>query len=123
MGCNCNNGCNGMLATMQTGDTFPIQIVIKDGDTVSQLEAGCRILVGIYDRKKQLLLKASTNDGRITYLNGVYTLTVRHEESLAMKGRVYVEFTIIAADGTEVYHGDKVVSIGFEPRNNNEITQ
>jgi hypothetical protein len=125
MGCNCNsnNGCNGMLATLQTGDTFPVYLDIKDNGGVKELAEGYDLIAGFYDRKKQLLLRAGTDDGRISYNDetNLYMMTVSHEESLLMKGTVYVELTLTENDKRKVYHGDKVVPVGFEGRNNNDI--
>ncbi len=120
MGCNCNNGCNGILATMQTGDTFTVQIVLRNGDSIAQITDG-DIVVGFYDNKKNLLVSRSTADGGITYDNGVYTLTVSHDESLLMKKAVFMETSITSGSGELVYHGDKVIGIGFEARENNRM--
>lgn len=119
MGCNCNNRCNGMLAVMQTGDTVPVQIVLKDGPTAVQLEEGSHILIGFYDAKRNLLLRVGTDDGRVTYSDGVYTVLVSHEESLRMKGKVSVELTVASDNGTVVYHGDRIPVVGFDGRMNN----
>lgn len=125
MGCNCNsdNGCNGMLATLQTGDTFPVYFALKDNGGETELPEGYDIIAGFYDRKKQLLLRASTDNGMITYddVANMYMAIVSHEESLLMKGTVYVELTLTENDKRKVYHGDKVVPVGFEMRNNNDI--
>lgn len=123
MGCNCNNGCNGMLAVMQNGDTMPIQLKLKDGDAVAHLdtEDGYDLVIGIYDKERKLLVDGSIGNGRVTYSDGVYTMTVSHEESLVFGKKVYIELSVTKGGNDEVYHGDKVLAVWFDPRSNNEI--
>lgn len=126
MSCGCSNngsGCrnNGVLATMQTGDTIPVSMRLwKDGE-VSQLWDGSDIIVGFYDKDGNLLAVCDVNGGRVTYdsVNHRYVMTVSHEESLLMKKAVYVELTVTEDFGNTVYHGDKVVKVAMESRRNN----
>lgn len=127
MSCGCSNsgsGCrNGVLATMPNGNTFPVYLDIKDNGGVKELADGYDLIVGFWDNKKNPIMRAGTDDGRISYDNdtNLYMMTVSHEESLLMKGTVYVELTLTENDKRKVYHGDKVVPVGFEGRNNNDI--
>lgn len=108
-----------MLATMQTGDTFQIKLILKNGNTVSRLIDGQCLVVGLYNNKKQLVARYSTENGGIEYSDGVYTLTVSHDDSMKMSKAVYMEVTI--TDGDVVLHGDRVTVVGFEKRENNKI--
>lgn len=126
MGCNCNNGCNATCnneprVVMQTGDTFPLYMTLKEGDTVIALDEGQELLVGIYDKAKKLLVRGGTDDGRVTYQDGVYVMTVTHGESLLLTNIAFVELSIASDEGNAVYHGDKVIPIRLEPRNNNGL--
>lgn len=127
MNCGCSNsgcGCrNGTIATLPNGNTFHVRLKLKDNGGESKLQEGCDIIAGFYDRKKQLLLRASTDNDRIKFDEeaNLYVIVVGHDESLLMKGTVYVELTLTENEKSNVYHGDKVVRIEFEPRVNNEI--
>lgn len=107
---------------MQIGDTFPVYITLKDNGGRTELNEGCDIIAGFYDNNK-LLFRAGTDDGRIEYDNvsNKYIIIVSHNDCLLMKNTVYVELTLTENEKRNVYHGDKVVSIGFENRNNNDI--
>lgn len=123
MGCNCNsnNRCNGVLSTMQTGDTYRVYVNFSvDGEPV-ELALDCDLIVGFYDTKKNPIVHGSLSGGRVVGVGGQYYIEVSHEESLLMRGKVLMELTVTKANGTKVYHADKVVTIGFEPRNNNNI--
>jgi len=129
MSCNFNNmgstcgGCgrgNGVIATMQTGDTFPVYLDYKDDDVLSALQSGWNIIAAFYNYKGELICEKRTERGEITVNeDGIYVFKVTHEESLNMLGKVGVELTL--TQGDDVYHGDKVVSVGFEYRRNNDI--
>lgn len=123
MGCGCNNGCNGMLATMQTGDTFPVYMRFTGDGGESIISEGQNIIVAFYDRKKTLLCYGCNDDGRVAYDadKDLYVMTVTHNESLLMQGAVYVELTVTEDYGDVVHHGDKVVGVGFEKRLNNVL--
>lgn len=129
MNCNCNNmgstcgGCgrgNGLLATMQTGDTFPVYLAYKDDDVLSALEQGWNILAAFYNYKGELICEKRTDRNEITINeDGIYQFKVTHEESMKMLGKVGIELTLTQSD--DVYHGDKIVSAAFEPRMNNNL--
>lgn len=133
MNCNCNNmgsscgGCgrgNGVLATMQTGDTFPVYLAYKEDDIEAALGAGESILMAVYDYKGNRAMTFSTAEGNITLTeDGYYKLMVTHEQSMMLVGKAYIELTITDEGQTPlaVYHGDKVTTMEFEPRRNNEI--
>lgn len=130
MSCNCNI-CdkNGVLATMQTGDTFPVYLAYKDDDVLSALERGWNIIAAFYNYKGELICEKRTDRGEITVNeDGIYKFKVTHEESMKMLGKVGIELTLIEAPTTihnstdrNVYHGDKIVSAAFEPRLNNNL--
>ena len=133
MSCNCNNmgstcgGCgrgNGVLATMQTGDTFPVYLLYKEDDIEAQIGEGQDIIMAFYDYKGNRLLVCSTSDGTIT-LNeaGYYKAKITHEQSMMMVGKVHIELTIIDknVNPMDVDHGDPVPTTAFSPRMNNEI--
>lgn len=109
------------LSVHQQGDTFPVYMMFKDDDEIQKLYDGLSIVVAFYNSNHKLILKRSSDDGTVYYDEGLYTLIVSHEDSIRMVGRVYVELTLTANNGTEVYHGDKVVTVDFEPRMNNYI--
>ena len=125
--CNCNGGgcggCgrgNGVIATMQQGDTFPVYLAYKDDDVLSALENGWNIIAAFYNYKGELICEKRTARGEITVNDdGIYVFKVTHEESLNMLGKVGVELTL--TQGDDVYHGDKIVSVAFEPRMNNNL--
>ena len=129
MSCNCNNmgstcgGCGrgGVIATMQTGDTFPVYLAYKDDDVLSALQSGWNIIAAFYNYKGELILRGSTDGGRITREDDCYVLTVTHAESLLMVGKVYLELTLTADNENDIYHGDRIITIEFEPRKNNEL--
>ena len=134
MSCNCNNmgsscgGCgsgNGVLATMQTGDSFPVYLLYKEDDIEAYLTKSDDIIIAFYDYKRDLVMKGSISDGRVKQFNEgedyQYIVNVTHKESLRMVGKVFVELTITEGNGKKVYHGDKVVTVSFEPRMNNTI--
>ena len=111
---------NGVIATMQTGDTFPVYLAYKDDDILSALEQGMNILAAFYDYKGQLICEKRTERDEITVNDdGFYVFKVTHEESVKMLGKVGVELTL--TQGEDVYHGDKIVSVAFEPRMNNNL--
>ena len=136
--CNCNNmgsscgGCgrgNGVIATMQQGDTFPVYLAYKDDDVLSALENGWNIIAAFYNYKGELICEKRTARGEITVNeDGVYVFKVTHDESVKMLGKVGVELTLTEVPTTihdqkdrNVYHGDKIVSVAFEPRMNNNL--
>lgn len=134
--CNCNGGgcggCgrgNGVLATMQTGDTFPVYLAYKDDDVLSALEQGWNIIAAFYNYKGELICEKRTERGEITVNeDGFYVFKVTHEESVKMLGKVGIELTLIKITSElderiqrDVYHGDKIVSVAFEPRMNNNL--
>lgn len=134
--CNCNGGgcggcCrgNGVIATMQTGDTFPVYLAYKDDDVLSALQSGWNIIAAFYNYKGELICEKRTAGGEITVNDdGFYVFKVTHEESVKMLGKVGVELTLTEAPTTihdqrdrNVYHGDKIVSVAFEPRMNNNL--
>ena len=130
MSCNCNNmgscegGCGGavMIATMQQGDTFPVYMSLKNDNAAAVLSKSQNLIIAFWDYKKQLICRGSTSDGSVIQgENGLYTYLVSHRDSVKMVGKVYIETTITDGGGVQVYHGDKVVSVVFEPRMNNEI--
>lgn len=138
MSCNCNNmgstcgGCgrgNGVIATMQTGDTFPVYLAYKDDDVLSALQSGWNIIAAFYNYKGELICEKRTERGEITINeDGIYKFKVTHKESMKMLGKVGIELTLIEAPITihsmkdrNVYHGDKIVSVSFEPRMNNKL--
>lgn len=110
---------SGFLAVRQQGDSFPAFMTLKDDGVISQLEEGYNIIVAFYNRYKVRICQFSTDAGTVTYDDGVFTLMVDHNVSVFMVGKVYVELTVTYS--TEVYHGDKVVVLNFEPRMNNQI--
>ena len=121
MSCNCNiyDKC-GFFATMQTGDTFPVYLAYKNDDVLSALEQGMNIIAAFYNYKGQLICEKRTDRGEITVNeDGIYQFKVTHEESMNMLGKVGVELTL--TQGDDVYHGDKIVSVAFEYRRNNDI--
>ena len=134
--CNCNGGgcggCgrgNGVIATMQQGDTFPVYLAYKDDDVLSALENGWNIIAAFYNYKGELICEKRTARGEITVNeDGVYVFKVTHDESVKMLGKVGVELTLTEVPTTihdqkdrNVYHGDKIVSVAFEPRMNNNL--
>lgn len=134
MNCGCSNsgcGCrNGTIATLPNGNTFHVRLKLRDNWGESVLPDGFGIVVGFYGKRKRLLLRAGTDDGRVKYNanSGFYEMTVSHEESLLMEGLVFVELTLTYTDvknggGMSIYHGDKVVAVVFEPRKNNDILE
>lgn len=130
MSCNCNNigstcgGCgrgNGVLATMQTGDTFPVYLDFLNDEESAMLAEGYNLIAAMRDYKGELILRGSTDGGRITREDDYYKLEVAHAESLKMVGKVYLELTLTANDEQDIYHGDRIITIEFEPRQNNEL--
>lgn len=133
MNCNCNNmgsscgGCgrgNGVLATMQTGDSFPVYLLYKEDDIEAQIGEGQDIIMAFYDYKGNRLLVCSTSDGTITLDDaGYYKAKITHEQSMMMVGKVHIELTIIDknVNPMDVDHGDPVPTTAFSPRMNNEI--
>lgn len=126
--CNCNGGgcggCgrgNGVLATMQTGDTFPVYFDVLDDEESSMLAEGYNLIAAMRDYKGELILRGSTDGGRITREDDYYVLTVTHAESLLMIGKVYLELTLTANEENDIYHGDRIITVEFEPRQNNEL--
>lgn len=129
--CNCNGGgcggCgrgNGVLATMQTGDTFPVYLLYKEDDIEAQIGEGQDIIMAFYDYKGNRLLVCSTSDGTITLDDaGYYKAKITHEQSMMMVGKVHIELTIIDknVNPMDVDHGDHVPTTAFSPRMNNEI--
>lgn len=109
------------LAVMPQGATFPVFMSFKNDEEILELYDGMDILIAFYNSNHKLILKCSTDDGRICYNDSLYTILISHEESRHMIGKIYVELTLTANNGMEVYHGDKVVSIDFAPRMNNLI--
>ena len=122
MGSSCG-GCgrgNGVIATMQTGDTFPVYLLYKEDDVLSALQQGWNIIAAFYNYKGELICEKMTARGEITVNeDGFYVFKVTHEESVKMLGKVGVELTLTHND--DVYHGDKIVSVAFEPRMNNSL--
>ena len=130
MSCNCNNmgsscgGCGndcGVLATMQTGDTFPVYFDFLNDEESSMLAEGYNLIAAMRDYKGELILRGSTDGGRITRDDDYYVLTVTHAESLKMVGKVYLELTLTANEENDIYHGDRIITVEFEPRKNNEL--
>ena len=133
MNCNCNNigsscgGCgrgNGVLATMQTGDSFPVYLLYKEDDIEEQIGEGQDIIMAFYDYKGNRLLVCSTSDGTIILDEaGYYKAKITHEQSMMMVGKVHIELTIIDknVNPMDVDHGDPVPTTAFSPRMNNEI--
>ena len=133
MSCNCNNmgstcgGCgrgNGVIATMQTGDTFPVYLLYKEDDIQAQIGEGQDIIMAFYDYKGNRLLVCSTDNGRIALTeDGYYVASITHDESMIMVGKVHIELTITdkSVNPTGVDHGDPVPTTAFSPRMNNEI--
>ena len=130
MSCNCNNmgstcgGCgrgNGVIATMQTGDTFPVYFDVLDDEESAMLAEGYNLIAAMRDYKGELILRGSTDGGRITREDDYYVLTVTHAESLLMVGKVYIELTLTADNENDIYHGDRIITVEFEPRQNNEL--
>jgi hypothetical protein len=105
---------------MQTGDTFPVYLAYKDDDVLSALQSGWNIIAAFYNYKGELICEKRTERGEITVNeDGFYVFKVTHEESVKMLGKVGVELTL--TQGEDVYHGDKIVSVAFEPRMNNNL--
>jgi hypothetical protein len=105
---------------MQTGDTFPVYLAYKDDDVLSALQSGWNIIAAFYNYKGELICEKRTARGEITVNDdGIYVFKVTHEESLNMLGKVGVELTL--TQGDDVYHGDKIVYVAFEPRMNNNL--
>lgn len=130
MGCTCNNsgscgGCGrntcGYIATMQTGDTFPVYFDVLDDEESAMLAEGYNLIAAMRDYKGELILRGSTDGGRITREDDCYVITVTHAESLLMVGKVYLELTLTANEENDIYHGDRIITIVFEPRKNNEL--
>ena len=130
MSCNCNNmgstcgGCgrgNGVIATMQTGDKFPVYFDFLNDEESSMLAEGYNLIAAMRDYKGELILRGSTDGGRITREDDYYKLEVAHAESLKMVGKVYLELTLTANEENDIYHGDRIITIVFEPRQNNEL--
>lgn len=130
MSCNCNNmgsSCSGcgsgavMIATMQQGDTFPVYSKPYNDEEIKLLDNGWDYIMCFRDYKGNLLLKASLKGGRITVDGTMYVLRVEHAESMKMLGKVYVETTVTSDNESNVYHGDRIFTMQFEPRKNNEI--
>ena len=126
--CNCNGGgcggCgrgNGVIATMQTGDTFPVYFDFLNDEESSMLAEGYNLIAAMRDYKGELILRGSTDGGRITREDDCYVLTVTHAESLLMVGKVYLELTLTADNENDIYHGDRIITVEFEPRKNNEL--
>lgn len=125
MSCNCNI-CdkNGVIATMQTGDTFPVYLLYKEDDIEAQIGEGQDIIMAFYDYKGNRLLVCSTSDGTITLDEaGYYKAKITHEQSMMMVGKVHIELTIIDknVNPMDVDHGDPVPTAAFSPRMNNEL--
>ena len=126
MGSSCG-GCgrgNGVLATMQTGDSFPVYLLYKEDDIEAQIGEGQDIIMAFYDYKGNRLLVCSTSDGTITLDDaGYYKAKITHEQSMMMVGKVHIELTIIDknVNPMDVDHGDPVPTTAFSPRMNNEI--
>ena len=123
MGSTCG-GCgrgNGVIATMQTGDTFPVYLDVLDDEESSMLAEGYNLIAAMRDYKGELILRGSTDGGRITRDDDYYVLTVTHAESLLMVGKVYIELTLTADNENDIYHGDRIITVEFEPRQNNEL--
>lgn len=110
---------SGFLAVKQQGDSFPVYMTLKDDGIISELEEGCNLIVAYYNRDKQLICRFSTDEGNVTYSDGLYTFKVNHDVSQFMVGKVSIELTITR--NTDIYHGDKVVAVNFEPRMNNKF--
>lgn len=121
MSCNCNiYDKGGFIANMQQGDTFPVYLAYKDDDVLSALQQGWNIIAAFYNYKGELICEKRTERGEITVNDdGIYVFKVTHDESLNMLGKVGVELTL--TQGDDVYHGDKIVSVAFEPRMNNNL--
>ena len=123
MGSTCG-GCgrgNGVIATMQTGDTFPVYFDVLDDEESAMLAEGYNLIAAMRDYKGELILRGSTDGGRITREDDYYVLTVTHAESLLMVGKVYIELTLTADNENDIYHGDRIITVEFEPRQNNEL--
>lgn len=122
-GCNCGGNNNGQdnLAYLQRGDTFPMELKYKDGDTVIPVEEGYDILVALYDYKGELLTKGTISDGRLVAKGEGYEMFFSHEESLLMIGKVRVEVTLFAKNKSIVDHADHAFTLIFEDRENNQL--
>lgn len=117
--CGCNGFCGGdVLCTLQQGDTVTIHLVYKDDETPILIGGNEKILISFWDYKGDLIHQATIGETD----ESSYVYKIEHEVSANMVGIVNVELTLIDNDYTPlaVYHGDKVVSINFEPRRNND---
>lgn len=114
---------------MQQGDSYPVYLAYKDDDVLSALERGWNILAAFYNYKGELICEKRTDRGDIIVNeDGIYQFKVTHEESMKMLGKVGVELTLTDTISDiderlqrDVYHGDKIVSVAFEPRMNNNL--
>lgn len=124
-GCNCNGTGSGsnVLATLQTGDTFPLKLQYKDGNTVIPIERGYDVLVAFYDYKGNIITSGSINDGRLVYDENTssYEMSITHDESLKMVGKVRVEVTLFSERLIVVDHADHVFALMFDNRDNNKL--
>ena len=104
------------------GDTFTAVYVYRVDNVPTLLEAGYKLVIGLYDAQNRLLKKGSTEDGSIVVgRDNSYRMPVLHEESMRMTGRVRMEVTIADDKNIVVNHASEYVVMIFEPRMNNTI--
>jgi hypothetical protein len=106
---------------MQTGDSFDVYFDMLDDEESAMLAEGYNLIAAMRDYKGELILKGSTDGGRITREDDYYKLEVAHAESLKMVGKVFLELTLTANEEADIYHGDRIITVEFEPRQNNEL--
>lgn len=104
------------------GDTFAAVYVYRVDNIPTLLEAGYKLVIGLYDAQNRLLKKGSTEDESIVVgRDNSYRMPVLHEESMRMTGRVRMEVTIADGKNIVVNHASEYVVMIFEPRMNNTI--
>lgn len=104
------------------GETFAAVYVYRVDNIPTLLESGYKLVIGLYDAQNRLLKRGSTDDETIVVnRDNSYVMSVTHEESMNMIGRVRMEVTIADENNIVVNHASEYVIMIFEPRMNNTI--
>lgn len=119
-GCNCNNDAGRQMKNQGEAGWVTLAYFDTNGEQ-SLLPEGKNMLVGFFDMKSKPLAAFRTDDGTIEEWNGLYRFHMPHSLTTDIVGTISMELTIYDGELSDVRHADRIVTITFNPRNNNQL--
>ena len=110
-----------MDANKQRGNTYDIKFQYKEDGVAKTLPAGYDMVVGLYNKKGEVICHGSILDGNVVNSNNMYYMHIDHETSMLMSGKVSMEITIRTPDNSFVEHGSDIPTFDVDDRKNNEL--